>query len=280
MGNDPVVLVTGAAGQVGRSLGAILPGARYLDRAALDVTDPAMVIDALAGADLVVHLAAMTAVDACESDPDAAWAINAGGTLNVVEAARRRSTRVIYLSTDYVFDGTKPAYYEEDEPAPLNHYGKSKLEGERHVLALGEDGLVVRTSWVIGGGNNFVRTILARAGTGESLRVVDDQVGRPTLADPLAAALVTLVEGGASGILHVAGDGRPCSWADLADEALRAAGKDVRVERVTTAAYVASASSPVAPRPARSVLALDKARSLGIPLLDWRDSLPTYVEML
>lgn len=280
MGHDPVVLVTGAAGQVGTALKGILPKARYLDRAQLDVTDPTAVIDAVAGTDVIVHLAAVTTVDGCEREPDAAWAINGQGTANVVEAARAWPTRVIYLSTDYVFDGTKEEYSEEDMPSPLNRYGASKLEGERHVLGLGARGLVVRTSWLMGSGPNFVRTILDRARAGQDLHVVYDQVGRPTFADPLASALVHLVHVWTHGILHVAGDGVTCSWADLADAALAAAGLDTTVQRITTAEYFASATRPIAPRPARSVLALGKARALGVPLLDWRQSLPTYVETL
>lgn len=278
MGDDPIVLVTGANGQVGRSLRAILPDGRYLAHRDLDVTDAASVTDALVGADVVVHLAALTAVDRCEQDPEFAREVNSRGTQNVVEAAATQSARVIYLSTDYVFDGTREVYTEEDEPSPLNRYGESKLEGERHVLSLGDRGLVVRTSWVIGDGRNFVRTVLGRAGAGEKLQVVDDQVGRPTFCRPLADALVHLIHSPRSGILHVAGDGEPCTWADLADASLTAAGLDVRVERVTTPRYIANATRPIAARPARSVLSLEKARALGIPLLDWRQSLPAYVE--
>lgn len=278
--HDPIVLVTGANGQVGRSLRAIFPNARYLAHRDLDVTDAAAVTDALVGSEVVVHLAAVTEVDRCEQDPELAREVNARGTQNVVEAAATGSVRVIYLSTDYVFDGTRDVYTEEDEPSPLNRYGESKLEGERHVLSQGERGLVVRTSWVIGEGKNFVRTVLGRAEAGEKLQVVDDQVGRPTFSDPLADALVHLIRSPRSGVLHVAGDGEPCTWADLADSSLTAAGLDVRVERVTTSRFIANATSPIAPRPARSVLSLEKARALGIPLLDWRQSLPAYVETL
>lgn len=278
MGDDPVILVTGAGGQLGKTLARVLPQGRFLDRSELDVTDRVAVRNAVEGTDVVVHLAAMTAVDRCERDRDTAWSINADGTSNVVAAATSSGARVVYLSTDYVFAGVKDEYAEYDQPRPLNHYGRSKLEGEKHVLRLGPRGLVVRTSWLIGPGRNFVKAILQRAREGEEVRVVADQVGRPTFSEPLADALVQLIEDDLSGIVHVAGDGAPCSWADLADSALAAARLDIRVRRVSTAEHIATMPRPSAIRPPRSVLALDKARSLGLPLVAWRESLHAYLE--
>jgi dTDP-4-dehydrorhamnose reductase len=183
VGSDPVVCVTGAGGQVGRALGRHLPGARFLDQSALDVCDAEAVRSLLAGCDVVINTAAMTDVDRCEREPEAAWAVNEGGAINVAAAVRR----VIQLSTDYVFDGSKPdEYTEHDSPAPLNVYGHSKLAGERAVLAH-PGGLVVRTSWVFGEGRNFIRSIVAADRAGRELRVVSDQRGRPTAADDLAA---------------------------------------------------------------------------------------------
>lgn len=256
--------MTGAGGQVGRALAAVLPEATFADRAALDVTDAGAVRRAAAGHDVVVHTAAMTDVDGCEDDPDRAFAVNATGAANVAAAG----VRVIHLSTDYVFDGGARAPYAEDAtPAPLGVYGRSKLEGERAVLAAGRN-LVVRTAWVFGEGRNFIRAILAADAAGRPLRVVDDQIGRPTAAADLAEAIAVLAGADAAGIVNVTGDGEPCSWADLAELVV-----GHPVERISTAEFGARA-----PRPAWSVLALDRARALGLPLADWRTSVSRYVE--
>lgn len=273
---SPRVLVTGAGGQVGRALRALLPDADHRPRAVLDVTDEDAVRAAVEGKDVVIHAAALTAVDACEAEPEAAASVNDRGTRAVADAAHSAGARVVYLSTDYVFSGDDPPYDEDDEPGPLNVYGRTKLAGERHLDPARD--LVVRTSWVFGDGRNFVRTMLGAADTGSPLRVVDDQCGRPTGAVMLARALVTVLgRPELAGTVHVAGDGPPCSWADLADAALESAGLDVRVTRVGSPAYAASAERVIAPRPANSTLALTRAREAGLPLEDWRHSLDSYV---
>jgi dTDP-4-dehydrorhamnose reductase len=269
--------VTGAGGQVGRALRAHLPGARFAAHADLDVTDGDAVRAAVAGAATVVHLAALTNVDGCERDPDAARRVNADGTSNICAAATEAGARVVYVSTDYVFPGDRDGEWEEDDPpAPLNVYGRTKLLGEEEV-GRAPANLVVRTSWVFGDGRNFVRTILAAAGRGAPLRVVADQRGRPTWAGDVARAIAALVGGNAAGIVHVAGDGPACTWADLARAAVAEAGVAAPVEPVTTAEYAASAAAPVAPRPANSTLSLARARRLGVPLGGWRDALRRYV---
>lgn len=267
------ILVTGAGGQVGRALGAVLRGADLRTHAELDVTDADAVAAAVEGAEVVVHAAAMTNVDACEADPGAAEAVNDHGTRVVAAAARERGAKVLYLSTDYVFAGDAAPYDEDDPTGPLNVYGRTKLAGERHLDPRRD--LVVRTSWVFGDGRNFVRAILAADATP---RVVDDQRGRPTSAAMLARALVAILERpGLTGRLHVAGDGPPCSWADLADAALASAGRDVRVTRVDSATYARGAGRVIAPRPADSTLQLTRARAAGLPLEDWRASVDAYV---
>ncbi len=266
MGHDPLVYVTGGDGQVGRALRELLPAARVLTRAELDVTDAVGVEAVLGGAELVIHCAAMTDVDGCERDPRAAAQANTEGAANVAAAARR----TIMLSTDYVFDGTSVQPYREDDPPnPRSVYGRSKLAGERAVLAAGPN-LVVRTSWVYGEGRNFFRAILAANAAGKPLRVVGDQRGRPTNASDLAAALAYLAPRDDTGVLNVTGAGEPTTWADLAEIAV-----GHPVQRVTTREWGAPA-----PRPASSVLALDRARSLGVPLTDWRGSLYRYLEEL
>ncbi|HEU0194239.1 MAG TPA: NAD(P)-dependent oxidoreductase [Gaiellales bacterium] len=265
MGADPVVCVTGADGQVGRALREWLPGARFLRRGDLDITEPAAVARELAGAAVVINCAALTDVDGCERDPRTADRVNAAGAANVAAAG----VRTIQLSTEYVFDGElEREYREEDEPAPRSVYGRSKLAGERAVLEAGRN-LVVRTSWVFGDGRNFLRAIRAADRAGRELRVVDDQWGRPTWARDLARALAGLAAtGGPAGIVHFAGAGEPCTWADLAELAV---GRPVR--RISSDEWGAPA-----PRPRRAVLALDRARSMGLPLKDWRASVASYLE--
>jgi len=256
--------VTGAGGQVGLALRDRLPGAAFLTRAELDVTDAEAVRDALAGADVVVHTAAMTNVDGCELDPERAEAVNAGGAANVAAAG----ARVIHLSTDYVFSGEEPGEYAEDAPTgPLGAYGRSKLAGERAVLDH-PGNLVVRTSWVYGEGRNFIRSILAAERAGNDLRVVSDQRGRPTWAGDIARAVAHLVGRDDTGVVHVTGAGEPCTWADLAEVVV-----GHPVERITSDEFGAPA-----PRPRNSVLSLRRARSLGVPLADWRDSVMRYLE--
>ncbi|HEY3765234.1 MAG TPA: dTDP-4-dehydrorhamnose reductase [Gaiellales bacterium] len=264
MGSDPRLLVTGAGGQVGRALRARLPGATFLGHADLDVCDAAAVRAAFAPGDVVVHAAAMTDVDGCERDPERAHAVNAIGSEHVAATG----ARVILLSSDYVFDGRATRAYTEDDPTgPLSAYGRSKLAAERAVLAH-PGNLVVRTAWVYGEGRNFIRSIAAAERAGRPLRVVDDQRGRPTWADDLAAALVHLLRAGTTGIVHVTGAGEPCSWADLAELVV-----GHPVQRISSAELAAPA-----PRPASSVLDLGRARALGVPLADWHDSVRRYLE--
>jgi dTDP-4-dehydrorhamnose reductase len=264
VGSDPRILVTGAGGQVGTALRDRLPGATFLERADLDVADPAAVRAVIRADDVVIHTAAMTDVDGCERDPAAAFAVNAAGAANVAAVG----ARVILLSTDYVFDGRAERDYAEDDPTgPLNAYGRSKLEAERWVL-LRPANLVVRTSWVYGRGRNFIRSIVAAERAGRPLRVVADQRGRPTWADDLARALIHLIDRGAAGIVHVTGAGEPCTWADLAELVV-----GHPVERISSAEFGAAA-----PRPQSSVLDLGRARALGVPLADWRRSVRRYLE--
>jgi len=276
MAGPPVVLVTGGDGQVGRALRPLLPSARYATRDELDVTDSARTNDAIAGVDVVVHLAAMTDVDRCEREPHLAEQVNGAGSRNVAEAAGAAGARVIGVSSDYVFDGTAPGEYTEtDKPRPLSVYGRTKLAGEQALLEAG-DNTVIRTSWVYGDGRNFIRTILRAAAAGRALAVVDDQLGRPTAADDLAQAIVHLLSIDPPRLLHVTGDGPPTSWAGVAEQSLAAAGLTVPVEHVSTIEYGRRMDSTLAPRPANSLLSLDRARGLGVPLSDWRTSVSAY----
>ncbi len=233
--------------------------------------------DAVEKADVVVHLAAWTDVDGCEADPELASAVNVGGTRSVVSAAESRGARLVYLSTDYVFDGrSERPYREDDTPNPISVYGRTKREGEQ-IVGAHNGALIVRASWVFGDGRNFVATILDAARAGRQLRVVDDQRGVPTPATGLADAIAFAIAHELEGIVHVAGDGPIVSWADLATMSLDAAGITAGVQPLSTAEYSAGAARPIAPRPKFSALDIAKARSLGVPLLDWRVGLETYI---
>ena len=251
-----------------------------MTHAQLDVTDADAVEQATEAIDVILHLGALTNVDQCEADPERANRINGEGTRTVVEAAQRRRARVIYLSTDYVFDGTKAGEYgEDDDPSPINHYGRSKLAGEHHVAAM-PGNLIVRTSWVFGEGRNFIRTILGAAAERDVVQVVGDQRGRPTYAGDLARALVAMIRASFEGIVHVAGDGTSCSWAELARWALAQADSSTAVESISSDAYRAKANRLIAPRPANSTLSLVKAKQQGVPLFEWRASVSHYVATL
>jgi dTDP-4-dehydrorhamnose reductase len=275
------ILVTGAGGMVGREVVEALAPHDVIgvDHARLDVADRDAVLAVVGSVnpDAVVHCAAMTAVDACETEPDRAYLVNALGTRFVVEAARRARAYVVALSTDYVFDGTKPdPYHEWDTPNPMSVYGRSKRGGEAEIDA---GGAVVRTSWVVGRhGANMAKTILRLAAGDGPLRFVDDQRGCPTVAADLAAMLRTFVVDRLPGTWHVTNQGA-VSWFEFAQEVLRAAGNDpARVEPIATKEL--DPPRP-APRPANSVLDNRALRLTGRQLLpDFRESLPALVQAL
>src|SRR5712691_13329348 len=201
------ILVTGAKGQLGQELQRVLRGEEVIatDRPEYELTDP-MLGEKIAAQrpDLVIHTAAYTDVDGCERDPDTAFQVNAQGTRRVAEGAAKANARLIYISTDYVFDGKKLEPYTERDPVnPLNVYGRSKLIGEQEALKACPSVLIVRTSWLYGAhGKNFVKTILQLAATRPEIRVVDDQRGSPTYARDLASEISELIRRGIIGVVH------------------------------------------------------------------------------
>ena len=272
--------VTGAGGQLATALAAVLDGDVFLSREeALDIRDEAAVHAAVHAfaPDFLIHTAAYTDVDGAEAHPELAEAVNVQGTRNLVRAVRGTHTTLVYISSDYVFDGTKGSPYVESDPTgPLGVYARTKLEGELAVLEWAR-GICVRSAWLFSDtGHNFVKTILRvgreNAAKGEPLRVVDDQVGSPTYAAHLAAALADLLAGGAgAGIYHLAGGGY-CSWNELAREVVALAGIEIDVLPITTA----EAGRP-APRPAFSALATERP----IPQLPhWADGVAECVDRL
>jgi dTDP-4-dehydrorhamnose reductase len=275
------VLVTGAGGQIGREVVRAFAGDDVIaaDHATLDVSDREAVLQAITSTtpDTVVHAGAWTAVDACEGDPDRAFRVNAIGSRNIAEAARRVDAWLCYLSTDYVFDGTKPEpYHEWDTPNPVSVYGRSKLGGEREI---GPDSTIVRTSWVCGlHGNNMVKAILRLAQEHEKLTFVDDQRGQPSFADDLAPMIRRLVVDRRPGVFHVTNQGA-VSWFEFARTVLEVADLDPgRVRPIPTADL--HPPRP-APRPVNSVLDNAALRFSGLPLLpDYRQPLERLIRQL
>jgi dTDP-4-dehydrorhamnose reductase len=289
------VLVFGAGGQVGAEVcRASWPGwfeLIPLDRNAADITKPTVVSAAIARErpDLVINLAAYTAVDRAESEPTAAWAVNCAGAAHIAAVCGSDGPPLVHLSTDYVFDGRKSEpYCEEDAVAPLNVYGCSKEAGERAVRAAAPRHIILRTAWVYGAhGTNFVRTMLRLGAERPVLRVVADQRGCPTAAADIAAALIAIagqIERGKAewGTFHFAAAGST-SWYGFASEIVGLArtlgawpsGSGPRIEPITTDQYPTAAQ-----RPMNSVLDCRKIAALGISPPLWRSSLPAVVREL
>jgi dTDP-4-dehydrorhamnose reductase len=246
-----------------------------------DVTRPEQVQVALeeSRTALAFHCAAYTDVDGAEVDPARAMRVNGDGTANVAAACRAVGAGLVYLSTDYIFDGlSRTPYREEDAVNPLNAYGRSKRAGEEAVRAARLDGAwIIRSEWLYGqGGKNFIRAILDRAGQGEALRVVNDQEGSPTYTADLAAALCHIPEGLPPGTYHLTNTGST-TWFAFARAILDRAGMpEVPVDPIPTAA-----SGRRAPRPAYSVLANDRwAAATGAPLRPWPEALEAFLSTL
>jgi dTDP-4-dehydrorhamnose reductase len=277
------ILVTGADGQLGRELVAVMEAAGHdvvaTDQDSLDVSDRGTVLQGVAGLrpDAVVHAAAWTAVDACEADPDLAFRVNALAVRHVAEASHRFGAHLCHVSTDYVFDGTKASpYVEWDAPNPQSVYGRSKLGGERE---LHPGSTLVRTSWVCGRhGPNMVKTVLRLAAERDELAFVDDQRGCPTFAADLAAKILELVVDRRPGLFHVTNQGA-VSWFEFAREVLESAGLEPgRVRPVSTAELTPPRP---APRPANSVLDNAALRLSALaPLPHHRESLDRLVRRL
>ena len=303
------VFVTGVAGQLGhdcvielekrghRSIGSdISPVPSYLpprteplgvetpdpSYVQLDITNEQLVkrtIEELKP-DVIIHCAAWTAVDAAEdpANQEKVHKINAEGTAYIAEAAKAVDAKMVYISTDYVFDGQGERPWQPDDKnyAPLNYYGQTKLEGELAVAENLDKFFIVRIAWVFGlNGKNFIKTMINVGKTHDTVRVVDDQIGTPTYTKDLARLLVDMVETDKYGYYHATNEGGYISWADLAEEAYRAAGMDVRVDRVTTAEYGLS----VAARPYNSRLDKSKLVENGFqPLPDWKDAVARYIK--
>ncbi len=272
------IAMTGGRGQLGRTLERVLSPKHtiiVLDLPETDITrrDAIASIAALAP-DLVIHAAAMTDVDGCARDPQAAFRSNALGTQNVALACQRAGAAMLYISTNEVFDGTKDSPYRElDPPRAINPYGASKLAGERYVQMLLNRFYIVRTAWLYArGGSNFPSKMIALAKEKQHLAVVDDEIGNPTYAPDLAHALVELIETSHFGIYHLVGEGIASRY-DWVERILRHAGMgNVPLTRIKLADYQ-RASTP----PRYGALAnFAAATTLGIRLRPWQDALEEY----
>ncbi len=276
------VVVTGGEGQLGRALAREAPEGwdlRVLPRSRLDVTDPEEVRAVLGSLrpQWVVNAAAYTRVDQAEAEPERAAAVNRDGARHVAEACAAVGARMVQVSTDYVFDGTKGSPYRPDDPPnPVNTYGRTKLEGERAVLdVLGDRACVLRTAWVYSvEGPSFLTTMLRLLPERDELRVVEDQIGTPTSAVSLARAVVRIVERGVAGVHHWT-DAGVASWYDFAvaiAEELHARGRLPRMPRI--APIPTSAYPTPARRPPYSVLDKTTTReALGLEPAHWRTML-------
>ena len=300
------LLVTGVAGQLGHDVvneavrrgmtvtgsdlaaayagiqdGSAVTAAPYVS---LNITDEAAVASVIGREkpDAVIHCAAWTAVDAAEDEANQpkVKAINADGTRSIAQACRAVGARMMYISTDYVFDGqgTEPWAPDNTDYAPLNVYGRTKLWGEQAVRETVAEHFIVRIAWVFGrNGNNFIKTMLKLAEKYDTLRVVNDQIGTPTYTLDLARLLVDMIVTDRYGTYHATNEGGYISWYDFACEIFRQAGCAVQVLPVTTAEYGVSRAA----RPFNSRLDRRKLAENGfVPLPDWRDALMRYLKEL
>ena len=273
------IVLTGADGLLGRALHPLLADlgtvvAPSLDQFELCKPETVRGLVERERPDLVVHLAAETRVDHCEEHPEEAYRINARGTAHLAIACRKMGARMVAMSSDYVFDGSQQTPYREYQAtAPLNVYGRSKVEAERAVLTLVTNSLVVRSSSLFGkGGRHFVGAILEAARRKEALHVVDDQIQSPTWVGHLAPALVRVIASDLCGIVHLTASGS-CSWYQFARAILDQAGLRVVLKPIPT-----KDSRRPAPRPSYSVLCCDLAEeAIGVRLPDWRDALAAYL---
>jgi dTDP-4-dehydrorhamnose reductase len=271
------VLVTGAAGMLGRDVMLAAGNAGHdvvgFGRAELDITDPvglAKKFD-LERPDIVINCAAWTDVDGAEAAEQEAFAVNGAGAGNVAAAAAEVGASVVYVSSDYIFDGLKGApYVESDQVAPLSAYGRTKLAGEEATVAANKRHFVVRSAWLFGiGGPNFVETMLRLAGSGNEVLVVRDQVGSPTYTWHLAYGIVRLIEGIEFGIHHMAAAGQ-CSWYEFAREIFEQAKVECKVLSITTEEF-----GRPAPRPPFSALTSQREHAIRLP--SWQDGLAGYL---
>lgn len=280
------ILITGGKGQLGKDLAKELTERGIenipVDIEEMDITDEKAVKEFISSCvkeralDAVIHCAAYTAVDRAEDEEELAYKINAVGTKNVAEACKENDIKLMYISTDYVFDGEgERPWQPDDKRAPLNVYGKTKYEGELFVQQL-EKFFTVRISWVFGlHGNNFIKTMLKLGKERDELNVVDDQIGSPTYTKDLSVLLADIIQTDKYGIYHASNEGL-CSWYEFAKEIFSQARLNVKLNPVDSSAFPVKAKRPHNSRMDKSKLVQNGFK----PLPDWKDALRRYIEEL
>lgn len=278
------VFVTGVKGQLGYDVVNELEKRGHtaigVDIEDLDITDAAAVDKMIteAAPEAVIHCAAWTAVDAAEDNEEKCRQVNVNGTENIAKVCKKLNCKMMYISTDYIFDGKGTRPWEPDDPVttPLNVYGQTKYEGELAVRNNVEKFFIVRIAWVFGKGKNFIKTMLNLGKTHDHLTVVNDQYGTPTYTYDLARLLVDMIETDKYGNYHATNEGGYITWYDFACEIFRQAGMDVDVEPVSSAQYAAKAK-----RPENSRMNKQKLTDNGFePLPDWKDALRRYLGII
>ncbi len=274
------LFIVGANGQLGTALGIKYPKAQKADVNELDISDPKSVQGHdWSGVDVILNAAAYTNVDGAETPEGriSAWEVNAQAVANLTKVAAENNLAVVHISTDYVFDGTKDPHKEDEPLSPLSVYGASKAAGDL-VLSTHARHYILRTSWVIGQGKNFVRTMLELGQRGIDPTVVADQVGRLTFTDELVRAIDYLLSTKAEfGTYNVTNGGEPASWAQITRAIFKTAGLANKVTDTSTAEYYKDKPG-AAPRPLRSTLDTTKIEATGFKPTDWRADLENYVK--
>ncbi len=277
------IIVTGCNGQLGRAVNKLYAGSNEYefvntDVGELDITniDQVMALAREVKPYAIINCAAHTAVDACETEADKAYRINAIGPRNLSIAATETDAKMIHISTDYVFDGKGTRPYKEFDPVgPQGMYGITKLAGENFVKDFANKYFIIRTAWLYGDGKNFVKTMLRLSETNDKVRVVRDQVGSPTSAEELARAIAYLLPTENYGLFHGTCEG-DCSWAEFAQEIFRLAGKSTVVDAITTEEYGAAAA-----RPAYSILDNYMLKlTTDFMFADWHEAIEKYIKEL
>lgn len=277
------IIITGCNGQLGREMNRLYAGNTDIelvntDVDELDITsiDAVMELAKEVKPYAIINCAAYTAVDACETHQDLAFKVNTIGPRNLAIAARETGAKLLHVSTDYVFDGTKKTpYYESDPICPKSVYGSTKAEAEKMVQQMADRYFILRTAWLYGDGKNFAKTMLALAQKNEMVKVVGDQYGTPTSAYELAKGIDSLLFTDNYGLFHATCEGH-CNWAEFAEEIFRLAGKNTKVQAITTQEYGAPAN-----RPANSILENYMFKMTnGHLFADWHEAIEKYLKEL
>jgi dTDP-4-dehydrorhamnose reductase len=278
--NDSEIFITGANGQLGTALRAQYPGARFASKEDLDISSKDSVLGYdWSGIKYLLNAAGYTNVDGAETSEGRveAWKANAQAVSYLAEVARKHDITLVHISSDYVFDGTKELYKEDENLSPLSTYGASKAAGDI-AASLAPKHYILRTSWVIGEGKNFVRTMFGLGQKGVAPKVVHDQIGRLTFTSELVKAIGLLLKIRPEyGIYNVSNGGEPASWADITRAIFAEAGFNLEVTNTTTAEYF-SGKENIAPRPLNSVLDLSKIQAVGFTPIDWHEDLKKYIQ--